>query len=145
MLAVLMEDITFRQGKKLSQKDLGKLLGVSQQMIGQWESSAANLTFATIQKIADALKVSMSDIVNTTGSVMDPSVSAFMRMGENFREVITFFPNRTQTLSKLEQNVLSDDRKLNNEGRTEARKRIKELAEIPRYTESKKNLPDEEE
>ena len=52
-----------RQEKGLLQKELGEKLGVSQQMIGQWETGRANPKIGTLQKIADALNVSLNDLV----------------------------------------------------------------------------------
>lgn len=51
-----------RQEKGLSQKELGEKLGVSQQMIGQWETGKANPKIETKRKIADALDCQVSDI-----------------------------------------------------------------------------------
>lgn len=51
-----------RQEKGLSQKELGEKLGVSQQMIGQWETGKANPKIETKRKIADALNCQISDI-----------------------------------------------------------------------------------
>lgn len=53
-----------RQEQGLSQKKLGELLGVSQQMVGQYESPNANLKLDTIKKIASVLKVNYSELVN---------------------------------------------------------------------------------
>lgn len=52
-----------RQEKGLSQKELGLKLGVSQQMIGQWETGKANPKIETLEKIADALNVSLKDLM----------------------------------------------------------------------------------
>lgn len=52
-----------RQKKGLSQKKLGEILGVSQQMIGQYENPYSNLKLETIRKIADALNVDYTEII----------------------------------------------------------------------------------
>lgn len=52
-----------RQKKGLSQKKLGEKLGVSQQMIGQWENGNSNPKVETIQKIADALDITLDDLI----------------------------------------------------------------------------------
>lgn len=54
----------FRLDKKLTQKELGGLLGVSQAMIGQYESGLRNPKRETAQKIAGALGVSVDDILS---------------------------------------------------------------------------------
>lgn len=55
-----------RQENKLSQKDLGEKLGVSQQMIGQWETGKSNPKIETLKKFANALKVSIGDLMPDT-------------------------------------------------------------------------------
>ena len=47
-----------RLEKGLSQKELGEKLGVSQQMIGQYENPNSNLKAETLSKIANALNIS---------------------------------------------------------------------------------------
>lgn len=52
------EDIKrMRIEKNMTQQELGQKLGVSQQMIGQWETGKANPKKETIEKIAKALDV----------------------------------------------------------------------------------------
>ena len=125
-----------RQQKKLSQKKLGKLLGVSQQMIGQWESASANLTIETIQKIAAALEVSLFDLIDK--EEFDNAIHIKVR--EKMKSQI----NDGTTLL-LPAAFVSDYIKLNDTGKQEAEKRIHELTEIPRYTQKEKNQPDKEE
>lgn len=48
--------------KGLSQKQLGDLLGVSQQMIGQYESSNGSLKLSTLKKIARALEIPVEEL-----------------------------------------------------------------------------------
>ncbi len=121
-----------RQQKKLSQKKLGKLLGVSQQMIGQWESASANLTVETLQKIAAALEVSLFDLMNTE----EFHIKAKEQMKPQTND---------GALPLLPAAFISDYIKLNDTGKQEAEKRIHELTEIPRYTQKEKNQPDKEE
>lgn len=52
-----------RKEKGLTQKELGEKLGISQAAIGQFESNKANPKMETMQKIADALNVSLNDLV----------------------------------------------------------------------------------
>lgn len=49
-----------RKEKGISQKELGQKLGVSQQMIAQYENSNSKPKIETIQKIADVLEVQIS-------------------------------------------------------------------------------------
>ncbi len=54
-----------RQEKGLSQKKLGEILGVSQQMIGQYENPYSHLKLDTIKKIADALNIDYTELVQS--------------------------------------------------------------------------------
>lgn len=51
-----------RKSKKLTQKQLGDKLNVSEAMISQYERGLRNAKLETLQKIASALDVSVSDI-----------------------------------------------------------------------------------
>lgn len=54
-----------RNENKLSQKELGEKLGVSQAMIAQYESGKRLPKLETIQKIAEALGVPLNDLFVT--------------------------------------------------------------------------------
>ena len=78
-----------RQEKGLSQKKLGEILGVSQQMIGQYENPYSNLKLDTIKKIADALKIDYTELVQSKLlDVADYSDSLNSRELEYIREFI---------------------------------------------------------
>ena len=57
-----------RKEKHLSQRELGKKLGISQQMIGQYENNPTPPKLETVRKIAKVLNVSVSEL--------DPRVDA---------------------------------------------------------------------
>ena len=59
---------------------------------------------------------------------------------ENISETIIDISTKMQMLSKDEKALIYDYQKLNNIGKNEARKRVHELTEIPRYTQ--KEMPD---
>ena len=58
-----------RKDKGWSQSELGKALGVSQQMIAQFENSRKNPKIETLDKIASALGVSVIDLL---GDIVQP-------------------------------------------------------------------------
>ncbi len=58
-----------RQEKGLLQRELGEKIGVSQQMIGQWENGKSNPKIETIRKIADALNVPHYELLGFDGSI----------------------------------------------------------------------------
>ena len=53
-----------RKERGLTQKQLAKMLNVSEPMISQYESKNSNLRLSTIRNISEALDVSISDIVD---------------------------------------------------------------------------------
>lgn len=53
-----------REKKGISQKKLGEMIGVSQQMIGQYENSANPPKFPTIEKIAAAMQIPLYKFIN---------------------------------------------------------------------------------
>lgn len=59
---------TMRKQKGLTQKELAQKLGVSQQMINQYENNSSNLTFETLQKIATALDASINELIDESGT-----------------------------------------------------------------------------
>lgn len=70
-----------RQEKGLSQKELGEKLGVSQQMIGQWETGKANPKIETKKKIADALNIHLSDLIDDWNNLSKDEILS--DLGEN--------------------------------------------------------------
>lgn len=54
----------FRKERNITQKDLGNMIGTTQQMIAQYENGRRNPKFETIKKIAFALNVLVSEIVD---------------------------------------------------------------------------------
>lgn len=49
----------------LSQKELGHLIGVSQQMVAQYENNLRNPKIETLEKIANALNCTIADLAET--------------------------------------------------------------------------------
>lgn len=58
-----------RREKGLSQKELGEKIGVSQQMIGQWENGRSNPKIETIRRIADALNIPHYELMGLDSSI----------------------------------------------------------------------------
>lgn len=57
-----------RKNKGLTQKELGNLLGISQSAVGQFENDTSNPKYETLQKIADALDVSVYSLIDINKS-----------------------------------------------------------------------------
>lgn len=101
-----------RKAAGLSQKELGEKLGVSASMIGQYENDLRIPKIETLQKIADALKVNLSDL---------KTIPVF------------FFQDFAPIEDEETSQILEALAKLNPEGKRKAVERIEELTEIPKY------------
>jgi len=60
-----------RKKKALSQADLGKLIGTSGDVIGRYERGDIKPSIEVVQKIADALEVSIDYLVGKTSILLD--------------------------------------------------------------------------
>lgn len=64
----------------MSQKELGRKLNVSQQMIGQWETGKSNPKIETLRRIADTLEVRLFEIVDLDEMDSDTIVLEITKM-----------------------------------------------------------------
>ena len=55
-----------RKKSGLTQKELGNILGITQQSIGQFENNKTSPRLDTVQKIADALNVTPNEILGNS-------------------------------------------------------------------------------
>ena len=63
-----------RKERHLSQRELGEKLGISQQMVGQYENNPTPPKLETLQKIATALKVPVSELDDRAKSSLNIQV-----------------------------------------------------------------------
>lgn len=115
----------YRSEMGLSQKELGDKLGVSQAMIAQYENGKRKPKIETQREIAYAIGIPLS------------------KLNENLPYYVN---NETKEGNELlvkniiadgiKMNIITDFYKLNYIGQKEAEKRVKELTEIPRYTQN---------
>lgn len=68
-----------RKKSGLTQKQLGESLGVSAAMIAQYETGVRNPKFETLQKIANILCVSVTDLIESIsiGPMTEDDINAF--------------------------------------------------------------------
>lgn len=104
----------FRIQKGLSQQKLAELSGVSQTAIYHWEKGLRKPKFEQIRYLAAALGVYISDL--------EPDWSEYGG---------SIWDDNDPPLDELK--ILQDYRILNDNGKDEARKRVNELTEIPKY------------
>ena len=106
----------------LTQKELGKRMGVDASTIRKYESGKLNPKIETVQKIAQALHVDIGVLYGDVG----PSIS------EDFLKLVmpTAREIKCQVLLSEIEGYMAQ---LNDAGREAAVARIRELAEVPRY------------
>ena len=128
-----------RQEKGLSQKELGEKLGVSQQMIGQWETGKANPKIETIQKIADALEVELWEIVELDqmdeNTRMREMKNMLSRLSYEGLEVVNRYLRESLYSEKSlpEESLLDNYRQLNFDGQQKVINYVEDLIKIPEY------------
>ena len=61
-----------RMTAKLSQKELAKMLYISQQAYAQYETGASSPNPETLKRIAEILQVSLDDLLENARTVNDP-------------------------------------------------------------------------
>lgn len=117
-----------RKQKGLTQKQLGDMCGIADSNIRKYENGKQNPKLETLQKIADALEVSINVFFDFKYMVeVEKNV---MSNDDQIRRLLSYH----KALNPNEEDLVSKYRKLNKIGQSEADKRVEELTEIPRYT-----------
>lgn len=134
-----------RKEKGLTQKELGKLLGISPQMIAQYELGKRNPKYETLGKIAMALNVPISDLIadNEKRDVYAvPPGKIRIGVDDDGKGGITVDPIEFQRVFNgvVQQccpnpvsNLLTEFYKLTPLGQNLAIKQVKMLTKIPEY------------
>lgn len=117
-----------RVEKKLTQKELSALTGISEVMISQYERGVRIPKNRNLRKLASVL--------DTTGSILLGAELPFDLVSpnddlDNYESPIAVHANTD--LELYEHKLLNNYRLLNEEGKKEANKRVEELTEITRY------------
>lgn len=121
-----------RTEKGLTQKELAKILQVTQGQISQWEQSET-LTMSTLKKIAAALDCSITQLISEY-----TNLEYYTPNGE---KRIDFFSGVNIDPHDLQEKAIFDAYgQLNDTGKEVALKRVEELTEIPRYRAKEEDL-----
>ena len=126
-----------RNELNLTQKELGKLLGVTQQMVGQWERSCNKITISTLEKISAALGVPLSYFTDVlTEAVIDTNqFSPFCNspsISEKDSNTVIYTIEQNE-YSKCQKRLSYIFNQLNTAGKNKALEQIELLAKIPEY------------
>jgi transcriptional regulator with XRE-family HTH domain len=103
-----------RKEKKLSQENMGSLLGITRQAYGKYEKNESEPDIATINKLASFFKVSNDFLLgrsddptpksNAAEELSDPKLNIF------FKEIKEESPERQQQLMKI-WNIIKNEGK----------------------------------
>lgn len=124
-----------RKEKDISQKELGILLGVSQQTVGQYETSPHEPKIETLRKIASALEVKLSDLLEAE-QIMNP----YTTKNKTINHTFPISSSKIDDTNLLEKELTTYFSFLNQKGKSEAIKRIKKLSELPMYNDKIQTL-----
>ena len=142
----------FRKQKKMTQKELGNKLGISQSAINQFENNKTAPKLTTIIKIANALDVLPRDLIDKADLAEIPEIKEMQDSKPRIRtssidyikkclesesalntaELTQLFHSDKDTL-EIFWSLLCDFNLLNNAGKQEAVKQINLLSKIPEY------------
>lgn len=111
----------FRMARKLTQKELGELIGTTQQMIAQYENGKRNPKLETVSKIADALHTPIERFSDHT-------------RGFAIFNISDFFDDNPSEKQELYKKLQIHYNSLNQSGKKEAVKRVEELTRLEEYT-----------
>lgn len=116
--------------KKLTQKKLSELTGISEVMISQYERGVRIPKNRNLRKLASILDMSGSRLLgeDLPFDLVDPEDNL-----DNYSAPIRTISN--VQLDLFEHKLLGNYRLLNEDGKKEANKRVEELTEISRYTQ----------
>ncbi len=130
-----------RKEKKITQSELGKRMGISQQQIAQYENGKLNPKLETLHRIADALQIPHSVLYNDISpkekgelvkrDIMDIINTLNLEIVDiedksNITGIITETVNKKKNYIKLYD-------KLNPTGQSKAIEQVELLTKIPEY------------
>lgn len=132
-----------RKESGLTQRQLAKAVGVNEVTLRGYEAGKYKPKMVTIWNLMHTLNCSFNDIVDAEnfnelfqGSIQTTAETLnFMAKDSNqaMAESIKDVAGAMAAMAKDEEELLSDYHNLNNYGKEEARKRVNELTEIPKY------------
>lgn len=113
-----------RTSRGLSQRELGKRLGVSQQTIAQYERASFIPKAQTIQRLADALEISPDEFWIKTSGYPERDAAAIKELNELSSD---------DYFSLNEAKIIPLIKSLNDKGLSRAHNYLVDLTKIPEY------------
>ena len=128
-----------RKSGGLTQSELGKMLGVSGSMIGQYETEARRPSLKVAREIAEKLGVPPIDLVITFDAELDTARATTVRVDELERAKVPVIEEALFSFGEYGAIIADALQRMNTDGRRIAAERIRELAEIPKYQRGANN------
>lgn len=132
-----------RKNAKLTQKELGAKLGIAYQTLAQWENDLRNPKYETLQKIASALEIDLSELLpDDRQQTVDDTLKLFGITDPYSQRLVAVTAERMEyeysarrgySFSEAEFSLIAAFSKLNEDGQKKAVERVEELTEIPKY------------
>lgn len=110
----------------LTQKELGERAGIAEPTIRRYELGKLNPKYETLEKIAGALGVWVTNLIDISAS-----------------PIAEIWGIDSSETSALQRTIINDLSELNEEGQMEAASCIHKLTENPKYKRVKPNMPKE--
>lgn len=102
-----------REDRGMSQAELAKLMGTTNQTISRWERGERGITLETLDKLSSALRTTIAQILGLTGSALSTNKVCeiqFIDEGEKFMIDDQVFTNRSTNTDDLRALSVEDDR-----------------------------------
>lgn len=116
-----------RERRGISQRELGAMLGVTQQTIGQLENNKTSPRIETLERVATALNASISDLISPDLLSLTNSVINLFS-DSDVKELESSSPCSAQ-----EDYLILKFRELNEDGKIKVTDYTDDLARIPEY------------
>lgn len=125
----------FRKAKGITQKEMAKRLNIPYSTYSNYENNNREPNITQIEAIAKELEIDVFELLD---------ISQYKTPKKEFSEIIDNelekwkYDQEMGYSGILDIELLKDFRKLNKTGQLEAKKRVQELTEIPKYTQEEK-------
>lgn len=122
-----------RKKQGLTLNELGKRMGISGSLVGQYERGVVNPKYETIIRFADALNIEPREILgNAFTDVINPEVERLARSMDDTTDIRVYFSGRVVPVT-IQERLNEAFSELNKEGQKVAVERVEELAQLPKY------------
>ena len=130
-----------RNERGFTQKELSKKIGTTQQNLAQYENGKRNPKIETIYKIADALEVDISELLEYKTIIRNNQVfSGSPHSVEVFNKIADIADGKSDLLKQtIELNI----NLLNPKGQAMAARYVEDLTKIPEYCKEQSDIPTE--